>query len=88
LGFTKITRLFLRGDVYLIIRDRDIALMNAIKLFFPEVCNLVCRFYINKNVKTKCKMLVHPRDVWDVVMEAWASVIDCWDCEAFPKCVE
>jgi len=21
-------------------------------------------------------------------MEAWASVIDCWDCKAFPKCVE
>ena len=55
----------MRGDVYptVIVSDRDLALMNAIKFVFPEACNLLCRFHINKNVKAKCKMLVHPREV-------------------------
>jgi len=33
-------------------------------------------------------MLVHLREACDVVMKAWATVVDCSDCEAFPKCVE
>jgi len=86
----RLRGLFLRADVYpiVIVSDRDLALMNAIDVVFPEACNLLCRFHINKNVKAKCKMLVHPREVWDVVMKAWTTVIDCTDYEAFHKCVE
>jgi len=36
-----------------IISDRDLALMNAIEVVFPEATNLLCRFHINKNVKAK-----------------------------------
>jgi len=80
----------LRGDVYptITISDRDLALMNAIEVVFPEATNLFCRFHINKNVNAKCKMLVHPREAWDVVIKAWTTVIDCSDCEAFSKCVK
>ena len=86
----RLRGLFLRGDVYptVIVSDRDLALMNAIEVVFPEATNLLCRFHINKNVKAKCKMLVHPTETWDVVMKAWTTVIDCTDCEAFPKYVE
>jgi len=51
--------------------------MNAIKIVFPEAYNLLCRFHIDKNVKVKCKMLVHPKETWDQVMKAWGSVVDC-----------
>jgi len=90
LGFAKIKRLFFIGDVYpiVIISDRDLALMNAIEVVFLEATNLLCRFHINKNVKAKCKMFVHPKEALDVVMKAWTIVIDCSDCEAFSKCVE
>jgi len=71
-----------------IFSDRDLALMNAIEVVFPEACNLLCRFHINKNVKAKCKMLVPPREAWDVIVKAWATIVDCTDCEAIPKCVE
>ena len=53
-----------------IVNDRDLALMNAIEVVFPKACNLLCMFHINKNVKAQCKMLVHPREAWDVVMKA------------------
>ena len=46
----------------IIVSDRDLALMNVIEVVFPEACNLLCRFHVNKNVKAKSKMLVHPRE--------------------------
>ena len=52
--------LFLRHDSLpgVIITDRDLTLMNAVKIVFPECINLLCRFHIDKNVKEKCKSLV------------------------------
>ncbi|KAH1221164.1 PKS-NRPS hybrid synthetase [Glycine max] len=41
-----------------IVTDRDLALMNAVKTVFPESTNLLCRFHIDKNVKAKCKSLI------------------------------
>jgi len=51
---------FLRRDVLprVIVIDRDLALMNAVKIVFPECTNLFCSFHINKNVKAKCKSLI------------------------------
>ena len=45
-----------------VVSDRDIALMNAINVVFPKASNLLCRFHIDKNVKAKCKMIVHPKE--------------------------
>ena len=71
--------LFLKHDALLgvIVTDRDLALMNAMKIVFPEATNLLCRFHIDKNVKAKCKTLVGKRNTWDYVMEALGSLVDC-----------
>jgi len=60
----RLKGLFFRVDSYprVVVCDRDIASMNAIRIVFPEAYNLLCRFHIDKNVKAKCKMLVHPRE--------------------------
>ena len=52
--------LFLRNDrlLVVVVTDRDLALMNAVKTVFPECTNLLCRFHIDKNVKVKCKSLI------------------------------
>ncbi|KAL5170754.1 Protein FAR1-RELATED SEQUENCE 6 [Glycine soja] len=49
--------LFLRRDVLpeVIVADKDLALMNAVKIVFPKCTNLLCQFHIDKNVKAKCK---------------------------------
>jgi len=62
LALQRLRGLYLRRDVYpkVVVSDRDLTLMNVIKLVFPEACNLLCRFHINKNVSIKCKMLVIP----------------------------
>ena len=48
---------FLKRDALLgvIVTDRDLALMNVVKIVFPESTNLLCRFHIDKNVKANVK---------------------------------
>ena len=71
--------LFLRHDrlPLVIVTDRDLALMNAVKTVFPESTNLLCRFHIDKNVKAKCKSLIGEKNVWDYVMDNWGTLVDC-----------
>ncbi|XP_068475253.1 uncharacterized protein [Phaseolus vulgaris] len=71
-----------------IVCDRDLALMNAINIVFPKARNLLCRFHINKNVKTKCKMLVDSVEAWEVVMDSWRTIIDCTDIAQFDEFVK
>ncbi|KAL5134520.1 Protein FAR1-RELATED SEQUENCE 5 [Glycine soja] len=56
--------LFLRNDCLplVIVTDRDLALMNAVKTMFPESTNLLCMFHIDKN---------------DYVMDNWGTLVDC-----------
>ncbi|KAH1233760.1 Protein FAR1-RELATED SEQUENCE 5 [Glycine max] len=71
--------LFLRNDrlPLVIVTDRDLTLMNAVKTVFPESTNLLCRFHIDKNVKMKCKSLIGEKNVWDYVMDNWGTLVDC-----------
>jgi len=64
--------LFLRHDhlPVVIVTDRDLALMNAVKTVFPECTSLLCRFHIDKNVKAKCKFLIGQKNAWEYVMDA------------------
>jgi len=61
--------LFLRRDALLgvIVTNRDLALMNAVKTVFPEAINLLCRFHIDKNVKAKCKILVGKKKIHGIM---------------------
>jgi len=56
--------IFLKRDVLpgVIVTDRDLELMNAVKTVFTECTNLLCSFHINKNVKDKCKSLIGQRN--------------------------
>ncbi|KAH1213377.1 Protein FAR1-RELATED SEQUENCE 6 [Glycine max] len=71
--------LFLGNDrlPLVIVTDRDLTLMNAVKTVFPESTNLLCRFHIDKNVKAKCKSLIGEKNVWDYVMDNWGTLVDC-----------
>ncbi|XP_052723733.1 uncharacterized protein LOC128193696 [Vigna angularis] len=85
----KMKGLFLtsEGGPKVIVTDRDLALMNAISSVFPESYQMLCRFHILKNVKAKCKMLVHSTEVWEVLMDAWENVMDCADESLFAEYV-
>ncbi|XP_047147469.1 uncharacterized protein LOC124819909 [Vigna umbellata] len=85
----KLKGLFLtsEGGPKVIVTDQDLALMNAIANVFPKSYKMLCRFHILKNVKAKCKMLVHSIEVWEVLMDAWENVMDCDDESLFAEYV-
>ncbi|KAL5130730.1 Protein FAR1-RELATED SEQUENCE 5 [Glycine soja] len=68
-----------------IVTDRDLTLMNAVKTVFPECTNLLCRFQIDKNVKAKCKSLIGKKNVWDYVMDNWGTLVDCPSKQQFAE---
>jgi len=82
--------IFLRRDALpgVIVIDRDLALMNAVKTVFPKCTNLLCSFHINKNVKAKCKSLIGQKNAWDYVMDAWGSLVDCPSEQQFDECLK
>lgn len=51
-----------------IVTDRKLALMNAISRVFPTATHLLCRWYINKNVLTKCKKFFSTKEMWNLFM--------------------
>jgi len=82
--------LFLRRDALpgVIVIDRDLTLMNAVKTVFPECTYLLCRFHIDKNVKAKCKSLIAQKNAWEYVMDAWGSLVDCCSEHQFDDCLK
>ena len=76
--------LFMKVDALprVIVTDKDLALMNAVKTIFPDATNLLCEFHIDKNVKAKYKTLVGKKNAWDYVIEAWGSLVD-YLCESY-----
>ncbi|KAH1228227.1 hypothetical protein GmHk_10G028255 [Glycine max] len=71
-----------------IVTDRDLALMNAVKTVFPECTNLLCRFHIDKNVKAKCKSLIGQKNAWEYVMDNWGTLVDCPSEQQFAECLQ
>ena len=67
------------------VTDRDLSLMNVVKIVFPDATNLLCQFHIGKNVKAKRKTLVAQNNAWDYVMEAWGSLVDCPNESSFDE---
>ena len=60
-----------------IVTDRDLSLMNAVKNVFSDAKNLLCQFHIDKNVKAKCKTQVAQKNAWDYMIElegVWLTV--------------
>ena len=85
-----VLRSFLRRDALLgvIVTNRDLTLMNAVKTVFLECTNLLCRFHIDKNVKAKCKSLIGQKNPWDYVMDAWGSLVDFPSEHQFDDCLK
>ncbi|KAH1256839.1 Protein FAR1-RELATED SEQUENCE 5 [Glycine max] len=63
--------LFLRNDrlPVVIVTDRDLALMNAVKTVFPECTNLLCKFHIDKN-------FVESLQKFQIACSPWPMFVD------------
>ncbi|KAL7208658.1 hypothetical protein ACSBR1_030404 [Camellia fascicularis] len=60
---------------YVIVTDRELALMNAIYTVFPTTKNLLCRWHIGKNVLANCKKIFETKDKWEMFIMSWNMLV-------------
>ncbi|XP_078149520.1 protein FAR1-RELATED SEQUENCE 5-like [Carex rostrata] len=58
-----------------IITDREFALINAIKIVFPECKHLLCVWHIEKNILMKCKKYFETEEIWVGFLSSWKKVV-------------
>lgn len=66
-----------------IISDRELALMNAIRVVFPRTPNLLCLWHIEKNILAKCKPKFKEDVDWEGFLSSWTKVIKSPDESSF-----
>ena len=59
-----------------IVSDRELALMKAIKLVFPKIVNLLCVWHIEKNILSKCKPHFKEEEDWTTFLNDWTAIIN------------
>ncbi|CAG8502740.1 2637_t:CDS:2, partial [Scutellospora calospora] len=75
-ALTCVFRIF--GDIpkpQVIVTDRELALMNAVKTVFTESQNLLCIWHIGKNVLVNCRRYFQTEVEWSAFMESWSTLI-------------
>lgn len=58
---------------YVIVTDRELALMNACANVFPTSNRLLCRWHISENIKNNCKKPL--KDTWPSFKKAWEKLL-------------
>lgn len=62
--------------LFVIVTDKELALMNAIQVVFPSSKNLLCVWHIEENILAKCKSHSEAESKWDSFLSCWSSIID------------
>ena len=65
-----------------IVTDRELALMNALRDQLPSTKNLICVWHIHKNVAKNCKKGFEERD-WERFILHWQAVVGAKSRERF-----
>ncbi|KAM0987652.1 hypothetical protein EV2_012136 [Malus domestica] len=71
--FSKI--LGVDNHLMVIITDRELALMNAIRIVFPSTSNLLCVWHIEKNILANCKAHFEEEVDWIDFISTWTILI-------------
>ena len=58
-----------------IVIDRELALMKAIKKKFPSATTLLCRWHISRNVLANCKKLFETNEIWETFISSWNLLV-------------
>nr|XP_043620091.1 PKS-NRPS hybrid synthetase cheA-like [Erigeron canadensis] len=65
----------LGNQPFVIMTDRELALMNSIKSVFPFAVNLLCVWHIEKNVLANCKKYFGSNEEFDIFMLSWSNLV-------------
>jgi MULE transposase domain len=80
----EIKKIFNDSDMpHVIVTDRELALMNSIKLVFPSTKNLICLWHVNKNITANCKKLFNTEQEWENFLELWYILVSSDSLESY-----
>ncbi len=69
------------------VTDRDLALMNAIDVVFPDLQELLCQWHIQRAIVAKCKkhfaVGLKDNDPWTTFQSQWTTVVQSRTSNAF-----
>ena len=85
-ALTRVARLFEEmPKPQVIATDRELALMNALEVTFPESKNILCRWHIDKNVLANCRSHFDTNDEWTLFLGRWTNVMKSHTEEIFEE---
>ena len=58
-----------------IVTDRDLALMKACNVVFPDAKKLLCTWHIQNNILKKGKASVRSKSTWNSFNKAWTTLV-------------
>ncbi|GJW14271.1 FAR1-related sequence 5-like protein, partial [Tanacetum coccineum] len=59
-----------------IVTDRELALMKACKIVFPQANHLLCRWHIGQNIWKHCRRTIRSNRDWDHFQSMWKLLED------------
>ncbi|ERN03501.1 PKS-NRPS hybrid synthetase CHGG_01239 [Amborella trichopoda] len=59
-----------------IVSDREVALMRAMRVVFPATANLLCVWRIEKDIVSNCKPHFKDGDNWSGFLSSWTNLIN------------
>ncbi|KAL3507294.1 hypothetical protein ACH5RR_032676 [Cinchona calisaya] len=68
-----------------IVTDRKLMLMKAIKVVFPQASNVLCVWHVQKNIIANCKAHFKHKEDWDAFLVYWNSLVHSSTEEVFEK---
>ncbi|KAJ9565500.1 hypothetical protein OSB04_001466 [Centaurea solstitialis] len=66
------------GDICprVVVTDRELALMNACNIVFPDAKQLLCRWHINQCILKNCRPLILDLQTWNSFYQVWMKLVD------------
>jgi hypothetical protein len=75
-ALTCVARLFVDSErPKVIVTDRELALINAVEVKFPEAHHLLCAWHIGMNVLAKCKRHFAAEEEWVAFLKQWIATV-------------
>ena len=75
-------------DPRVIVMDRELALMNACTIVFPDAKRLLCRWHIYQCILRKCKPSITSHLSWTAFIKAWTLLLETQTEEAYMRILE
>lgn len=58
-----------------LVSDRELALLKAISVVFPETRNILCIWHIEKNILSNCRKSFSQEEEWCSFMDQWSAIV-------------